>query len=345
MPAEKQMPINEKSTWVRNTPSDVARTERTDMTNVCRLPFKALGGGKKIWQVDMEWLGSTRHLGNPDVAIPSPANKNVHFTLPKACVRVGKNVWRMPFEVLDALTSLVAANFYTSKNGVDGLIFHKDVMRVHKTCHAHYFVKLVPCKVYREAYTSSREFWMQAMVNNARRGCIQGHTIAPEPTLFAPIWTKRRGWMCVLVSQYVHGYTLKHLGRFRLPCCGRKEVVKDDVVSAVESALSDLWTLGFSHNDVHDRNVIYNPLTKRAMLVDFETCVQIEDVCVVAFLARSGLTAVEAYRKHYKDAARRGLSALTAWCCYFLDEDQEIQNPDDECVYIMKVVMPKKMYV
>ncbi len=293
----------------------------------------------------MAFLGSMRRLCNPDLPIPNPVQKNVHFALPDACVRVGKNVWRMPFEVLDALTSLVATNFYTSKNGVAGLIFDKDVMRVHKTCHAHYFVKLVPCKVYREVYTSLREFWVQALVNNARRGSIQGHAIAPEPALFAPIWTKRRGWTCVLVSQYVDGCTLKHLRRLKVPCCGRKEVLKDDVVVAVESALSDLWSLGFSHNDVHDRNVIYNPATKRAMLVDFETCVQIEDGAVAAFLARSGSTALEAYRRHYKDAARHGLLALTTWCCYFLDEDEEIQNPDDECVYIMKAVLPKVMVV
>jgi hypothetical protein len=31
MPAEKQMPMNENSTWVKNTPSDVARIERIDM--------------------------------------------------------------------------------------------------------------------------------------------------------------------------------------------------------------------------------------------------------------------------------------------------------------------------
>jgi hypothetical protein len=294
---------------------------------------------------DKNWLDFVKVLCNPDTPIPHPANKNGRLTLPEGCVRIGKNVWRMPFEVLDSFTSLVASNFYTSKTGVDGLIFDEDVMRAHKTCHAHYFVKLVPCKVYREVYTTLREFWMQAKVNNARCGSIQGHTVAPEPTLFAPLWAGRRGWMCVLVSQYVDGYTLKHLCRFKVPCCGRKEIMKDDVVSAVETVLSNLWTLGFSHNDVHDRNVIYNPTTQQATLVDFETCVQIEDDAVAAFRARSGATALEAYSRYYKDAARRGLVALTAWCCYFLGDDEEIQNADDECVYIMKAVFPKIMVV
>ncbi len=295
--------------------------------------------------METRWLGSMKLLPHPDSIVPSPADCNVHFALPEACVRIGKNAWRMPFEVLDAFTSAVATNFYTSKNGVAGLIFDEDVMRVNKTCHAHYFVKLVPCAVYREVYTSLREFWMQAAVNNARCGGIQGHTVAPEPTLFAPIWTKRSGWMCVLVSQFVDGYTLKHLRRFKVRCCGREEVQKDDVVSAVERVLSDLWTLGFSHNDVHDRNVIYNPLTHRAMLVDFETCVKIEDEEIAAFLANSGSTPIDAYRKYYKNTARRSLLALTAWCCYFLDDDEEIQNADDECVHIMKTILPKIMVV
>ena len=292
-----------------------------------------------------KWLDSMKILYNPDSILPSPVNCNVRLELPETCVRIGKNVWRMPFEVLDAFTSLIATNFYTSKTGLAGLIFDENVMRVYDTCHPHYFVKLVPCKVYREVYTSLREFWIQAMVNNARRGDICGYSVAPEPTLFAPIWTKRRGWMCVLVSQFVDGYTLKHLRSFKVSCCGRREIRKADVVSAVERVLSDLWTLGFSHNDVHDRNVIYNPETNRAMLVDFETCVQIEEDTVAAFLARSGMTALEAYSTYYKHAARRGVLALTTWCCYFLDDDEEIQNADDDCVHIMRAILPKILVV
>ncbi len=59
MPAEKQMPMNEKSTWVRKTPSDVAKTERSDMTDTPCLPFKAWRVAEKKYD-SLTWNGFLR---------------------------------------------------------------------------------------------------------------------------------------------------------------------------------------------------------------------------------------------------------------------------------------------
>lgn len=290
------------------------------------------------------WLTSMKVIPHPDTTIPRPTTSSC-LVIPDACTRLAKLAWRMPFEVFDAFASSVATQFYESSRQH---YFDEKMMRVHETYHAHYFVKLVPCKTYRELYTTLREYIMQFRVYNSRHERFQGSDVAPEPVLCAPVWTNKHGWACVLVSQYIQGCTVNHLRRFKmplLPCCGvlGVQVPRAEIISAVEMTLKALWTLGFSHNDLHDKNIVYDPKTKRATLVDFETCVQMEGIHLAAF--RESARDVKAYRQHYKEDARRSLEGIARWCCTFLDEDAEIQNPDDMCVTIMKGVLPKSMRV
>lgn len=285
----------------------------------------------------------------PSPDTPLPILKQIDaFKMPKECKRVGRIVWKIDEGHFLGFRRAMIDHF-CRVSAATGVRMY--CVRGETRSHHSYIVKRVPCETFRIAVSCLREFDMQTKVYSSAFGDFVGSDVCPEPIMCGLVREKKK-WAFILVSERVVGHTIKHLRAFRPRWCFGMEVRKDDVVNATCLVLRTLWTFGFAHNDTHDGNIIYDPTTKTAKIVDYETCVQFPTGVVQAF--RADTTRIDnmgdkewvaAFNHHYLRRATRALKELEEWCLCYLGSDDTVSNNDSDCVEIMKLVLPDKMWV
>ena len=146
-------------------------------------------------------------------------------------------------------------------------------------------VKVTPVRTWRQLLTCFKEAMMTNRIYRTSRNDVHGSDYVCKPYMCTPIKVDK-GWHFVFVSDMAEGVIVKKLMNFFLGMF--HGVNKKQLNGVCTMACDKLWRLGFSHNDLHPGNVVYNPSDGSVKFIDLETAVEVPDEVVQEYLqARS----------------------------------------------------------
>lgn len=134
-------------------------------------------------------------------------------------------------------------------------------------------IKVTPVDTIRKVMTCFKEAKMNHRIFNTCKNGADGKNLVCKPFMCTLVYQKT-GWHFVFVTTLCHGQTVSKLSSVfgRLLYGVSKKKMGADLTKACD----DLWKLGFAHNDLHPRNIIYNPKTSSVTFIDLETAVEVE---------------------------------------------------------------------
>lgn len=275
---------------------------------------------------------SVNNLISLDTPIPRPSSRTgqvAAFLLP-SYKHVSSNTYIVPGMQFGKLMTSILIHFQMIKPDLQQLPILCRIVNPYNDGKK-VLLKIVDTATYRFMYTGLKEILFQDRVYKSSWGDCKGKDIAAKPLLACPIWTGKR-WQYLMASEYISGTTVCSM-RSYLPIFRRYD--KKVLISSLEKAVQTLWMLGFSHNDLTDKNVLFDKKTNRAWLIDFESCTSLPDDIIgnfrhAAIHSKSHNLPIEAlYVAHYKYPALSILSISEITCCRFVEEDRIITNTDD----------------
>jgi RIO-like serine/threonine protein kinase len=185
-------------------------------------------------------------------------------------------------------------------------------------------------------------------------GSVKGCDVVPQPVFGCPVWDGRN-WLYVTIMEKVEGVVLSHVNSLSYRLWYHKQYNKSKALDAVVSTVTAFWSLGFSHNDLHWGNVIYDIKTNTAKLIDLETAVKmpLDNVrqmrrelsgYVIDALTRGNMMIdrlSELYNRYYKFVAISILYVASQYCQQYHDEDNRIYNTDDHLLPLTRNILHK----
>lgn len=134
-------------------------------------------------------------------------------------------------------------------------------------------IKVTPVNTFCQVMTCFKEAKMNNRIYNTCKNGADGKTLVCKPFMCTPVYQKSQ-WYFVFVMTKCRGHTVSKLssvfGRVFHGVNHKKMCI--DLTKACEN----LWKLGFAHNDLHPKNIMYHPKTSSVTFIDLETAVEVE---------------------------------------------------------------------
>lgn len=190
-----------------------------------------------------------------------------------------------------------------------------------------FIIKKIPCDNIRYMYAGFKEANMMNKIDiEASETDIK---LVPKVYFACPIYNKDK-WYYIIVMEKINGILLRDLRRPFNKYLRYIPYRKQKVLEATKTALEYLWSLGFSHNDLHDGNIIYDKVNNRIIFLDCETVVIHTDEDINKFKELSiKHSSVSAYVDAYKDSSISLLHLASHYTISYADKDNLIYNTDD----------------
>lgn len=200
-----------------------------------------------------------------------------------------------------------------------------------------FIIKRIPCDNIRYMYSGFKEANMLYKIDTeASENEIK---LVPKVYFASPMYNKGK-WYYIIVMEKINGILLK---QFRSPFNRYLRYIpykKQKILEASKTALEYLWSLGFSHNDLHDGNIIYDKNNNRIIFLDCETAVihTEEDITKYKQLS-SKHSSVSAYVDAYKDSSVSLLQLASFYTISYVDRDNLIYNTDDWLISMLNSML------
>lgn len=233
----------------------------------------------------------------------------------------------------------------------------RDTINVQKT----YVIKCIPVSTYRDLGTCLKQAMINHeiyTINTATQITVSSPPIVGRIYKCIPVWdTSQRRWIYVIIMEKVNGHTLEQLNSmwFRLKhWCLKFQPAYDKhkLYEGLFQTISTLWWLGYTHNDLHPKNIMVNTETYHVTLIDLETCVVIpfsevynhrlhlsQNIHPMDSFKTQVKVTIDSYKRYLKLPAISLLSISKKFIHDFSDKDDLLYNTDE---YILDYV-DKKM--
>ena len=203
-----------------------------------------------------------------------------------------------------------------------------------------YHLKIVDTPTYRYMFTSLKDILMQWRLYNSSWKQYSGTSITTKPMLCSPYWNGRR-WKFIIVTEYALGQSLHYARTYLQKLINPYN--KKNLLNLLETAITIMWILGFSHNYLHDSNILYDKKNQSIKIVDFETCIQLPDDIVNTFrrkyIQNSSQNISDIFNSTYKIPSLSLLHLSESICCKFTDTNNILQNVDHDFMHIAKDIL------
>jgi serine/threonine protein kinase len=205
--------------------------------------------------------------------------------------------------------------------------FSKSFNSVYDQVPETFIIKRIPCDNIRYMYAGFKEANMMNKID------IEASEIdvklVPKVYFASPIYNNGK-WYYIIVMEKINGILLKDLRKPLNKYIRYIPYKKQKVLQATKTALEYLWSLGFSHNDLHDGNIIYDKVKNRIIFLDCETVVIHTDEDIRKYEQLSSKhSCVSAYVDAYKDSSVSLLHLASYYTISYADKDNLIYNTDD----------------
>jgi hypothetical protein len=238
------------------------------------------------------------------------------------------------------MCNFVASYIDTTAWGVDSLMYVNK--RVSKFTQKKYIVKIQKASTLRRIFTGLKEVHMMDSIYYSSWGDIHGCDVVPEPIMGCPVWDGEN-WLYVTIMEKVSGEPLSKVDNLSYRVWHARKYNKNKIIDAVSKVAAAFWTLGFSHNDLHGGNVIYDIKTDKVKIIDLESAVTMplqhvknlrKKVADIAMHVNDGqektIKRLEyVYTTCYKTSAISLLYLASQYCEQYQDDDNRLYNTDD----------------
>jgi hypothetical protein len=134
-----------------------------------------------------------------------------------------------------------------------------------------YIVKVVPVMIWKDVNTSMKELYMTYNIYHSTYLTCKGFDIACKPFFGCLFWSGKQ-WKYLSIYEKAIGCSMSFMKRQRY---FNGDFNKEQVLLSASNAITTLWTLGFAHNDLCDKNLIYNSKTHTIKMLDFKMAVRL----------------------------------------------------------------------
>ena len=239
--------------------------------------------------------------------------------------------------------NFVKQHIDTTAWGVESLMYVNS-QRTRLT-HTEYIVKVQKAKTLRRMFTGLKEVHIMDHAYYSSWGAIKGYDVVPEPIMGCPVWDGRN-WLYVTIMEKVEGEPLSKVSNFSYRLWHGKKYNKEKIMNAISKVIAAFWALGFSHNDLHWGNVIYDIKTDKVKIIDLESAVMMpfqhvktlrRHMSDIASNVQDGQEQtierlVDVYTTCYKSASISLLYLASQYCQQYQDEDNRLFNTDDHAL-------------
>jgi Choline/ethanolamine kinase len=220
--------------------------------------------------------------------------------------------------------------FFANKTTYDTILeeeFHKLFADVNDNVSETFVIKKVPCHNVSYMYSGLKEATMMHKIDT--KSIEKGVKLVPKIYFACPLYSNDK-WYYIIVMEKINGVLLKTLRKPFNKLLRYIPYNKKKILEASKAALHHLWSLGFSHNDLHDGNIIYDKTFNRIIFLDCETAVFHTDEDIVKYIELSSKDyIVPAYITAYKDSSVSLLYIASFYTVSYYDNDNLIYNTDD----------------
>jgi serine/threonine-protein kinase RIO1 len=228
----------------------------------------------------------------------------------------------------------------TTTWGVESLMYVN--RRRSKLVEKEYIVKIQNAETLRRMFTGLKEVHIMDRIYYSSWGAINGCDVVPQPIMGCPVWDGRN-WLYVTIMEKVSGEPLSKVNNLSYRLWHGRDYNKKRIIDAVSKVVAAFWALGFSHNDLHWGNVIYDIKTDKVKIIDLESAVMMPSQHVktlrrhisdVAYNVNDGQERtierlVYLYTTCYKSSSISLLYLASQYCQQYHDDDNRLYNTDD----------------
>ena len=238
------------------------------------------------------------------------------------------------------MCNFVASYIDTTAWGVNSLMYVNT--RLTRFTQKKYIVKIQKANTLRRMFTGLKEVHMMDSIYYSSWCDIRGCDVVPEPIMGCPVWDGEN-WLYVTIMEKVSGEPLSKVDNLSYRVWHARKYNKSKVIDAVSKIVTAFWTLGFSHNDLHGGNVIYDIKTDKVRIIDLESAVKMpfqhvkslrKKVTDIAMNVNDGQeTTIKrleyVYTTCYKASAISLLYLASQYCEQYQHDDNRLYNTDD----------------
>ena len=205
--------------------------------------------------------------------------------------------------------------------------FSKSFTDIYEKVAETFIIKKIPCYNIKCMYSGFKEASMMYKIDT--ESSENDIKLVPKVYFASPIFNKGK-WYYIIVMEKINGILLKDLRKPFNKYLRYIPYKKHTILEATKTALDYLWSLGFSHNDLHDGNIMYDKINNRIIFLDCETAVihTDEDINKYKQLCLKN-SCVSAYVDAYKDPSVSLLHLASFYTVSYTDENNLIYNTDD----------------
>lgn len=224
------------------------------------------------------------------------------------------------------------------------------VDELHIDTQTQFIVKVQPIKTVRKLLTCVKEVNIMHDIYHSKWGHLLGSDIIPQPIGGFPWWNGKK-WRYITIMEKVEGVPLSKTTTLLYSLWNRKMFNKHNILNSVVQTITNFWTLGYSHNDLHFDNVIYDIKTNTAKIIDLETAVKIPNNHVEKFRKHLATNIIQSmsfnsinnlsclsnlHKTYYKLPSLSLLYKASKYCERYEDEDNRIYNVDEYILPILR---------
>lgn len=200
-----------------------------------------------------------------------------------------------------------------------------------------FIIKRIPCDNIRYMYSGFKEANMMNKIDvEASEIDVK---LVPKVYFACPVYNKDK-WYYIIVMEKINGILLKELRRPLNKYLQYIPYKRQKVIQATKTALENFWSLGFSHNDLHDGNIIYDKVNNRIIFLDCETVVIHTEEEISKYKQLSvKQSSVSAYVDAYKHSSISLLHLASYYTISYADKDNLIYNTDDWLLTMIKATL------
>lgn len=219
---------------------------------------------------------------------------------------------------------------FTNKQFYESIIkedFSKVFINIYDKIPNTFIIKKIPCHNIKNMYSGFKEANMMYKIDTETSE--NDIKLVPKVYFASPLYYNDK-WYYIIVMEKINGTLLQHLRRPFNKYLRYIPYKKQNILEATRTALEYLWSLGFSHNDLHDGNIIYDKMNNRIIFLDCESVVIHTDEDINKYKQLSiKHSSVSAYVDAYKDSSMSLLHLASHYTISYADEDNLIYNTDD----------------
>lgn len=228
---------------------------------------------------------------------------------------------------------------YINKEAYESIFdeaFHQSFASLSRISNA-FVIKKIPCHNIRCMYAGLKEATMMHKIDT--KSLVEGFKIVPKIYFACPLYSNAK-WYYIIVMEKINGIVLKTLRKPFNKFLKYIPYNKKKILEASKTALSQLWSLGFSHNDLHDENIVYDKEYDRVIFLDGETVVEHTHEDIIKYKELSSKHyMVHAYVNAYKDSSISLLYIASFYTLSYSDKDNLIYNTDDWLLPMIEELM------